>query len=306
IATDYWRAARLLPDGSVIAIFEGLGIFRVDSDSRVRWAQRNGAHHDFAIAPDGTIWALVRDAHLVPRVSARGPILEDSIAVLDPRTGEEKRRFSLLEAFERGPEQDWTQAYYAFWKREGAIDLADSGPDDIFHTNSIEILDDTLADVPGFRPGNLLVSMRNLDMIAVVDPERESVVWSRAGLTTLQHDPSVTPDGALLVFDNQWQPLQRSRVVWLDPRDDSVRREWAGTEASPLYSHSCGTSQLLANGNVLVVETDQGRVLEVAPDDAIVWEFRNPHRAGEHGEYIASVFGMTRVPRGSLDWLAGS
>ena len=51
----------------------------------------------------------------------------------------------------------------------------------------------------------------------------------------------------------------------------------------------------LANGNTLIVESIAGRVLEVAPNDDIVWEFINPVRGGEHQNRIPTIFWVHRV-----------
>ena len=49
---------------------------------------------------------------------------------------------------------------------------------------------------------------------------------------------------------------------------------------------------LLANGNLLITESMQGRAFEVAPDRSIVWEYRNPAEAGYH----VLVEEVTRLP----------
>ena len=47
---EYWRRAELLPGGDLLAIWEYIGLARVDRDSRLKWASANGAHHDLAVA----------------------------------------------------------------------------------------------------------------------------------------------------------------------------------------------------------------------------------------------------------------
>jgi hypothetical protein len=34
----------------------------------------------------------------------------------------------------------------------------------------------------------------------------------------------------------------------------------------------------------------------VTPDGEIVWEYMNPARGGDNGEFIASIFEMLRIP----------
>ena len=47
-----------------------------------------------------------------------------------------------------------------------------------------------------------------------------------------------------------------------------------------------GGAEVLRNGNVLIVETDRGRVLEVTPDKRVVWELRSPYRVGERDDRV--------------------
>ncbi len=64
------------------------------------------------------------------------------------------------------------------------------------------------------------------------------------------------------------------------------------------FSELCGTCQRLPNGNTLITESTRGRAFEVTPDKEIVWEFFNPHRAGENDELIATLFELIRIPPG--------
>jgi hypothetical protein len=75
-----------------------------------------------------------------------------------------------------------------------------------------------------------------------------------------------------------------------------VTRVYAGTDEHPFYSHSCGSVAALPNGNLLVTESDNGRAFELDRDGEIVWEYSNPHRAGDHDEYIATLFEVVRLP----------
>jgi outer membrane protein assembly factor BamB len=286
-------------------MFEGLGVIRVDRDSKLLWATHNGAHHDLDVTGAGDVLVLTRQAHVVERVSQH-PILEDFVSVLDADTGEEKRRVSLLECFEKaGDRHPWQRAYARFWQLEAVRKLADSQPDDLFHTNSVEWLDGTLAEkVPAFRKGNVLVSMRNLDTIAVLDLDAGEVVWSLTGAFTLQHDPTVTAAGRLLVFDNHKVPNRWSSIVELDPTNGQPLWSWTGSDSMPFYSHSCGALQALPGGNLLITESDAGRVIEIDADGRAVWEYYNPYRAGEHEEYIATLFEVRRVPAElAMGWL---
>jgi len=280
---QFWRRAHLQPNGDVLAIFEGAGLIRIDADSELLWASPVRAHHDLDFLPNGDLAVLTRRAHVVPRIDPEGPVLEDYVSILDPEDGTEKRRISLLEALERSE-------FAPLWSPP---------PDrrDLFHTNTLHVLDGRLEDrLPAFRRGNVLVSLLYPHLVAVVDLEAEEVVWAARGGFRLQHDPKVLPNGNLLLFDNLGlRPF--SRVLELDPaRLGAPVWEYAGSPERPFRSPTCGTAHRLANGNTLITESDGGRAFEVTSRGETVWEFYNPHRAGERDELIATLFEMVRLP----------
>ncbi len=282
---EYWRRVMLLEDGGIVAIHEGLGIVRLGADSRLVWAKAGGYHHDIERTPDGGFCVLDRDAKFLPRVSSKHPVLEDFVTYLDA-DGNVVRRFSLLEAFERSP----YASLLSRMDRKG----------DLFHTNTLEVLDGSLAGKSrAFRKGNLLVSVLMLDTIAVVDQDTEAVVWALTGMWRLQHQPTVLPNGRMLVFDNKAGPGV-SRVIEFDPFSQEIAWSYRGTPDAPFHSETCGSNQRLPGGNTLITESDNGRVLEVTSGGVIVWEYVNPHRAGPEGEYVATLFEAVRLPSAEL------
>jgi len=299
---DYWRRVHLFDNGDLLAIYEGFGIVRLDRDSNLRWSfPRNdpeslmadpGAHHDLFVDDEGLIYVLTRFARVVPRVNPGWPILEDFITVLTPE-GEEVESFSLLEAFERSP----------FATLLGR--MAERG--DIFHTNTIEVFDGSHAHVaPIFKRGNALISVRELNVIAIVDMELREVVWAITGLGKKQHQPTLLDNGNMLLFDN-FGNAGTSKVIEFDPLTLQVQWRYPDDAAVDFFSATCGSNQRLANGNTLITETDRGRAFELDAEGDIVWEFLNPHRAGENDELIASLFEVVRLPPDfPLDWLDGS
>ncbi len=289
VKSQFWRRAHLYPNGDLLAIFGGLGIVKLDKDSNILWEDPGRQHHDVFVAENGDLYLLTREAHVVPRVDPKLPILEDFIAIFDSE-GREKYRLSLLEAFERsGSDEIWPTRR--------------SREKDIFHTNSIEVLDGRLAHrLPTFRKGNVLTSMRALDAIAVIDLDQRKAVWWHFGEYALQHDPKILDGGTLLLFDNQGREGE-SAVLEYAPETMEVVWSYRGSANEPFFTRSCGTAQRLPNGNTLITESDNGRAFEVTPEHEIVWEFVNPHRAGDDGEFIATLFEMLRLPPDfPIDW----
>jgi hypothetical protein len=289
--TQHWRRAHPFPNGDLLVIFEGLGLAKLDASSNVLWAKRNGAHHDLQVLPNGDIAVLVREARLLRRIDYRRPTLEDFVLILDA-DGQEKKRYSVLEAFER------SKTHRHIW---------DESPrrwGDLFHTNSIEVLDGSSVHVhPALAEGNFLLSSRHLNTVFIVDPSVNEVVWVLRAAFEAQHDARALEGGKVMLFDNSGKGRASSVQVY-DVASGALTWEYAGAETTPFYTRFCGASQRLPGANTLITESDNGRAFEVTPGGAIVWEFYNPHRAGENDELIATLFQVDRWPSDFAEWLS--
>lgn len=283
IGSEFWRRARVLDNGDLLALFDGLGIIKLDRDSRLLWANPNNAHHDLDIAPNGDIYVLTRELRMAPTIDPDEPLLEDYVAVLDP-SGIEKKRISLLQCFQRIQRLVPVLRHNARSTR------------DILHTNSIELLrSGHLPSIPGVKGGDVLISSALLHTIAILRMDDARIVWWARGAFRVQHDPTALSNGNLLLFDNLGLGEQ-SRVLEYVPTSMRITWTYRGTPAEPFFSTTCGTNQRLPNGNTLITESDNGRAFEVTADKEIVWEFYNPHRAGNRHELIATLFALRRLP----------
>jgi len=289
---DYFRRVRLLDDGALLAIFEGQAMVKIDRNSNVLWAFDGMAHHDLDLDDEGRIWTLTRQAHVVPAIHPSEPILEDFVTRLSA-AGKPEVRFSILRAFMKSKHRDALRGM----PKEG----------DVLHTNTIEVLDGSLADrIPAFAAGNLLISCLMIDTIAVIDPAKKAVVWTAKRDWVKQHQPTVLANGNILLFDNLGGETRRgrSRAIELDPVTMATVWKYVGAPDRPFETETCGSGQRLPNGNTLLTESDNGRAFEVTPQHEIVWEWVNPNRAGEQHEYIATLFEMIRLPADApLGWL---
>ena len=280
--TGSWRRVRLLDDGGLLAIYENLGLVKIDRDSNLRWYAAIRAHHDLDVLDDGSIVVLTRNQRGRTGVTRDPQLIRDVVVFLSP-DGEELRRIDLLTAVHRSEEHRGLAAGIRLFG-------------DVFHTNTIEVLDGRLErHGPAFRAGNILLSIRHLDAIAILDPETESIVWAATGSWRWQHEPTALANGNLLLFDNRGGG-NASRILELDPSTLEIAWSYTGDPPESFFSTYCGAASRLGNGNTLIVETCPGRAFEVTPDGERVWDFHSPHRAGDNGELVAALFDLVRIP----------
>lgn len=279
-----WRRVHAYPNGDLLAIHDGIGIVKLDRDSNLIWSRADQAHHDMDVAADGRVFYLTRRASIDPRINDESPVLHDYVTIVDANG------YVLREI----------EVYDAFMNSEFASSLDDMMHEgDFLHTNTIEILDGEHASIsPAFSAGNLLICVREVDVVAVIDVNTDKVVWAAKGPWKRQHQPTFVPNGNMILFDNFGgdPAFGRSRILEFDPMTLEIAWMYEGTTDEPLHSDTCGSVQRLANGNTLISETDAGRAIEVTPEKIVVWEFFNPHRAGEDDRYIASLFELIRLP----------
>jgi len=261
----YWRRVRLLPDGDLLAIYEGVGLIRIDKDSNLLWGRANGAHHDFDLTAAGELVVLTRKAHVNPEIHPSEAVLEDFVEFVDVETGQLLREFSIYTAFAD------SQHAAALRSRKA------SG--DILHTNTLQVLDGRHAGrAAAFAKGNLLISPREVSVIAIIDVETQRVVWSMAGQLALQHEPQLLANGHILLFDNL-RHGQFSKVIEFDPLTQETHWVFQGNEENEFFSETMGSQQRLANGNTLITESNAGRVREVPATGEEVWRFHSPHQS---------------------------
>lgn len=171
------------------------------------------------------------------------------------------------------------------------------------HLNYVEALPAEWASrFPQFMPGDLLVSFRNRQSIAVIDKTTGLVKWALRGPFVRQHNPQFLPNGHILVLDNMGggPDLDRSRVLEIDPATQSI--VWCYDR--DLYSPIRGSVQVLSNGNVLIAESQRGRVLEVTKDNRVVWEYVNGVSERVDGSpAVGIVTTAERIAREKLDFL---
>ena len=285
--SDRWTNARLLPDGGVLGIIGGVGLVRLDRTSRIVWAHEGGEHDDLAVTDDGEIYVLSREWNKVSWVNQRSPVLVDFVLVLNA-DGEVVNRVSLLSAVSSSNLSNIVKNAHM------------NRSDHVLRANSLQVLDGSLSNViRSFSKGNVLVSLRGLDTIALLDMESETLLWSQFGMWTGQLDTNLLPGGGMLLLELrdgdpsvlEFDPVTME-AAWTHERDSgSVDDQWGGAV------------QRLPNGNTLVSESGRGRAFEVTPGGDVVWEFVSPP-AGSGSARSSAPFELIRIaPEFPMGWL---
>ena len=289
LPTHSWRRVHLLPDGDLLAIFNGRGLIKLTKNSELIWAVPGGFHHDLDMTSLDTIMALLQESRIIPEIHPAKPVLEEFICELDSN-GREIRRVSILELFEKSD-------FAPLLKQ-----MPDHG--DILHANTLEVMDGSYETIsPLFARGNILISLRHLDTIAILNLAKNTVLWAQSGQWHQQHEPSLVPEGHILLFDNQGLG-DKSRVIEFDPFTREIVWRYQGSEANGFFSSTSGSCRRLSNDNIIITQSNSGRVFEVDRAKTIVWEYINPARTGVNNELIATLYDVVRVPLRSVsEWL---
>ncbi|HEY7293615.1 MAG TPA: hypothetical protein VH916_01185 [Dehalococcoidia bacterium] len=94
------------------------------------------------------------------------------------------------------------------------------------------------------------------------------------------------------IFDNGMHRigLPRSRVVEVNPTDNSVAWEYSGEPFEQFFSGHVSGAERLPGGNVLICEGAPGRVFEITPRGETVWEWVNPFANRQQGRLVTLIY----------------
>jgi hypothetical protein len=291
--------ALLLSDGSVLFNFEYVGTVKLDRCGELQWSVLS-THHSIEPAEAGGFWVpsrrYVETNSPLPAIPA--PYYEDLIwRVSDD--GVVVNELSVPDLF-------YLNDIQALLFANGLTDVELTGSE-IVHLNDIEELSGEIADsFPLFSPGDLLLSLRELNLLMVIDPDTGELKWHQTGPWIRQHDPDFLPDGTISVFNNNTDGstdgsvLGGSNVMQIDPVTGQVDIVYGADAGSHMYTDVRGRHQYLGD-RILITEFAAGRVIEVNSSGELVWEYIN--RFDE--TTVAEVVQATRYPENFFtvsDW----
>ncbi|MCC6958528.1 MAG: aryl-sulfate sulfotransferase [Dehalococcoidia bacterium] len=240
-------------------------VLELDWDGTITWRYSNLAiHHDFAVLKNGNV--VLPEFQEVPEDLAkrvRGgvrkpgeklpPLISDDFIEVD-RAGAVVDRIHLWELLD--PVKDPIGPLERRWEWT--------------HTNAVDITPDQ----------RILFSCRDNSRIGIINRETKRLDWKfGAPETFYQHHVTWLHNGNVLVFDNgmnRSQDLPHSRVVEINPKDNSIAWKYQGNPPPQFFSAHISGCHRLSNGNTLICEGASGRLFEVTPAGEYAWEWVNP------------------------------
>ncbi|MGH8581578.1 MAG: arylsulfotransferase family protein [Gammaproteobacteria bacterium] len=308
----YLNSAHVFPNGEILLNFDYGGLVKLDRASNVLWKLDEQTHHSIFVDTDGAIWVPTRQLRKKPQAFAawiESPYFDDQLLKVAP-DGKVMKRISVLKAIFASR---YEGILYANASLNPRVDYEDP-----LHLNDAELIPGSAAGHPLFAPGDVLLSLRNINTLIALDPASERIKWSRTGPFLRQHDPDFLPNGNLLVFDNRTDTDQHhkvqhltepqafgySRVIEIEPVTGRVIWEFAGSREKPFYSSINGMAERLPNGNHLIVEPEAGRVFEIdgTAEPQVVWEYRNS--LGTDPATVGRIAYAHRLEAGALTFLS--
>ena len=278
-----WDNSVLLPSGGVLAIHydppseesaqayaASRVVLELGWDGEVVWSRRLPVHHDVEHTPDGRIATLTYRHRVIPEIHPTIPVRDHFITLLSA-SGELLEEASMTQLLLDSPEVV-TPLRVKPREKDGIEEI------DLLHSNSIEWMrHPQLAQRHVlYGPNNVLICLRNQDMVMIVDWTARKVVWAWGqGELSGPHDATLLPSGNILVFDNG---IERSwsRVVEVDPLENRIVWEYKDPNPEDFFTLARGASQRLRNGNTLITNSALGSIFEVTPDGETIWLFNNP------------------------------
>ncbi len=332
-----WNHVEADAEGNLLAVVPLRALLKLSPDSGLLWSCQVAAHHDLALSGSDVL-VLSEAPRRVDLAGGPHVVLDNLVTRIDDR-GVVRTEVSLYDVLRTDPalrarvDRIVDQRATAFRRATSDDVLADvaremgatrgrdvpgdeqwwtirrlrslsGSPCDVLHTNTLEVVDEHPRGLWG--AGDLLVCMRELDTVAVIDPVRRVVRWSW-GHTELSgpHQPSVMPDGRVLVFDNGarrgW-----TRLVAVDPVTGQVDWTWSADPPDTFFCPLAGGCQVLDGGNILVTHSALGKVFELTPSGRTVWELTLPADVYGADRGRVSVYRVSAVPPQTVHRLTGS
>ena len=254
-----------------------------DWNNNIVWEYKNEEmNHDFKVLPNDNI-ALTLWKEMPTELAVK---IKGGVAGTEPKTGILGDR--LIEVDNNGKEV-WSWAAY-----EHLDPILDPFPDYSARASWTMIFGFSyLPKDPIEGKEAYLLSLRVINKLIIVRKDDGQIIWkSPEGMVSGQHDPTILPNGNILVFNNNIgeiynTPPAGSNILEINPKTNEVvwklENGHKGLENNRFFSYLVGGAQRLSNGNTFVSDGQHGHWFEVTPDKELVWDLENPFLTSKTG-----------------------
>ena len=281
------------PNGDLLAVFHAVhsfpfafGVARINRDGQVIWLRRDYSHHipymtdgDIALVPslrigEGPVKANLSNNGISPYTAAfpfrkARVFLTDFVHIIDGN-GQLLKAISVLDAILESP-------YVP------ALRFA-SRPDPT-HLNFVHQLRDDAGGAAGIAPGDLVVSLRNLDAFGILDGESYRLKKLVRGSFFAQHSVMHLAGAKFLMLDNWGRDgvYGPSRLLMVDLADGEETTIFPN-DTTPehlryLFSETSGNISISPDrSRVIITYGNEGTAVEVRlADGAVLAVFTSLH-----------------------------
>jgi len=263
-----------LKDGSIVAHGSATPLFKIGICSKLQWMQDEDLfHHSIELGPKGNFWVPI---HIEPKrvsIGTSDTFFDDGIAQVSP-SGEVLYSKSVVQILD-----DNNLDAYVF----GAGNEKNVDP---IHLNDIQPV---LEDGPFWKKGDLFLSLRNQSLVLLYRPSENKVLWHKIGPWLSQHDVDIIDTNRIGVFNNNSRRISNDYTV--DGANDEVVYNFqtgktetpfrAGFKKLAIRTYSSGSGDFVGNSELLVEETDHGRLVQFDRSGKVSWQYVNRARNGK-------------------------
>lgn len=289
------KRSRLLPNGHLVYVGPDKKIIEYDWDSNiVRQHQGIGSMNDMRVLENGN-WLLLAHDPIPDTAQEKVADVTDKIAPWwEPRLRGSVEHQQGADIFEVNPDGEVVWEWHAHDHLNLNLFSPLTPEDDWLHANSIQPLPENKwfdAGDERFRPGNIILNARNINMMYIIDKQSGDVVWEGThnykGGMAHSHEPEMIEKdrpgaGNIILFDNSLFPRHRTHtgqtfIIEMNPVTQEIvwKYETEGYANMKFFSKTMGSQKRLPNGNTFIAEDNTGRLFQVKPDGTIVWEYVN-------------------------------
>lgn len=247
----------LLKDKSIVVSLGAYNsLMRIDSVGKVLWFTREPVHHDIEQDAEGNIWmgSCASESYYFNK-SPEYKALDDQICQINVNTGKVMFKKSIQEIL--------MENNYAYLLAIGKFEY------ELTHLNDVQ---PALLTTKYWNAGDLLISLRNKSTVFLYRPSTNKIIWLKTGPWSCQHDCDFADDHTIMVYGNDLirGPMGEEDVLFNKTNNEYFYDFSTGKVSTPyeklfkkekISTQTEGLAELLPDGNILIDETNKGRVI---------------------------------------------